>query len=159
MHFCLLSWFNHVLLCHPMDYNPLGFPVRGILQARILEWVAMHSSRGSSWPRDRTLVSCLYCIAGGFFTAEPPGKPQGAGYPSMKPAHWTFCLPQHGPCWSYNSLNFWLSSSQLLGQGILGNRVAELVKVNQTKAHTAEKSNQSFNSQGEAASCFRNSLK
>ena len=37
----------------------------GILQARILEWVAMPSSRGSSWPRDRTQVSC---IAGGFFT-------------------------------------------------------------------------------------------
>ena len=37
----------------------------GILQARILEWVAMPSSRGSSQPRDRTQVSC---IAGGFFT-------------------------------------------------------------------------------------------
>ena len=40
-------------------------PSMGILQARILEWVAMPSSRGSSWPRDRTPVSC---IAGGFFT-------------------------------------------------------------------------------------------
>ena len=37
----------------------------GILQAKILEWVAMPSSRGSSWSRDRTKVSC---IAGGFFT-------------------------------------------------------------------------------------------
>ena len=37
----------------------------GILQARILEWAAMHSSRGSSQPRDGTQVSC---IAGGFFT-------------------------------------------------------------------------------------------
>ena len=37
----------------------------GILQARILEWVAMPSSRGSSQPRDRTRISC---IAGGFFT-------------------------------------------------------------------------------------------
>ena len=45
--------------------------VREILQARILEWVAMPSSRGSSQPRDRTLVSC---IAVRFFTAEPPGK-------------------------------------------------------------------------------------
>ena len=44
----------------------------GILQARILEWVAMPSSRGSSRSRDQTQVSC---IAGRFFTAEPPGKP------------------------------------------------------------------------------------
>ena len=44
----------------------------GILQARILKWVAMPSSRGSSWPRDQTHVSC---IAGGFFTAELLGKP------------------------------------------------------------------------------------
>ena len=45
-----------------------------ILQARILEWVAMPSSRGSSQPRDQTQVSCGSCIAGGFFTAETPGK-------------------------------------------------------------------------------------
>ena len=45
----------------------------GILQARILEWVAMPSSRGSSQPRDGIQVSC---IAGRFFTTEPAGKPQ-----------------------------------------------------------------------------------
>ena len=39
----------------------------------MLEWVAMPSSRGSSGPRDRTLISC---IAGGFFTIEPPGRPK-----------------------------------------------------------------------------------
>ena len=38
--------------------SPPGSSVHGILQARILEWVAMPSSRGSSWPRDRTWVSC-----------------------------------------------------------------------------------------------------
>ena len=48
-----------------------GSYVHGILQARILEWVAMPSSRGSSWPRDQTLISCISCIAGVFFTAEP----------------------------------------------------------------------------------------
>ena len=62
-------------LCDPMDYSLPGSSVHGILQARILEWVAMPSSRGSSPPRDRTQVSCGSCIAGGFFTAEPPGKP------------------------------------------------------------------------------------
>ena len=52
-------------LCDPMDCSPPGFFVHGILQARILEWVAISFSRGSSWPRDQTQVSCF---AGRFFT-------------------------------------------------------------------------------------------
>ena len=52
-------------LCHPMDYSPPGSSVHGILQARILESVAMPFSRGSSWPRDWTRVSCT---TGRFFT-------------------------------------------------------------------------------------------
>ena len=52
-------------VCHPMDCSPPGSSVHGILQARILEWVTMPFSRGSSWPRDRTRGSCL---AGRFFT-------------------------------------------------------------------------------------------
>ena len=59
-------------LCDPMVCSSPGLSVHGISQARILEWVAIFSSRGSSWPRDRTPVSC---IAGRFLTAEPPGKP------------------------------------------------------------------------------------
>ena len=39
-------------LCDPMDCSLPNFSVHGLLQARILEWVAMHSSRGSSRPRD-----------------------------------------------------------------------------------------------------------
>ena len=50
------------ILCHPMDCSP---PVHGILQARILEWVAIPFSRGSSQPRDQTWVSC---ITGRFIT-------------------------------------------------------------------------------------------
>ena len=53
------------------DSLPGSF-VHGILQARILEWVSMRSSRGSSQPRDQTWVSC---IAGGFLTTEPLGSP------------------------------------------------------------------------------------
>ena len=52
-------------LCDPMDCKPTRFPVHGILQARILEWVAILSSRGSSEPRDQTQLSH---IAGSFFT-------------------------------------------------------------------------------------------
>ena len=48
-----------------MDCSPLGSSVCGILRARILEWVAISFSRGSSWPWDRTQVSCT---AGRFFT-------------------------------------------------------------------------------------------
>ena len=48
-----------------MDYSPPGSSVHGILQARILEWVAISSSSGSSQLRDQTHVSC---IAGGFKT-------------------------------------------------------------------------------------------
>ena len=44
-------------LCDPREGNPPGSPVPGILQARIREWVAMPSSRGSSRPRDRTYIS------------------------------------------------------------------------------------------------------
>ena len=51
--------------CDPMDYSPPDSSVHGILQARILELVAIPFSRGSSWPRDQTWVSCT---AGGFFT-------------------------------------------------------------------------------------------
>ena len=52
-----------------------GSSVHGILQARTLAWVAMPSSRGSSWPRHWTCVSCGSCIASRIFTAEPPRKP------------------------------------------------------------------------------------
>ena len=58
------------------------YTVHGILQARILEWVAFLFSRGSSQPRDQTQVSR---IVGGFFIIEPTGKPKntGVGSPSL----------------------------------------------------------------------------
>ena len=46
----------------PVDSSPPDASVHGILQARTLEWVAMPSSRGSSPPRDRTLISYVSCI-------------------------------------------------------------------------------------------------
>ena len=59
-------------LCNHMDCSPPGSSVHGILQARILEWVAISFSRGSSRPSDQTLV---FCIAGGSLPSEPSGKP------------------------------------------------------------------------------------
>ena len=65
-------------LCDPMDCSHQAPLSMGILQARMLEWVALPSSRGSSQPRDRTCVSCDSYIAGEFFTTEPQGKAQGS---------------------------------------------------------------------------------
>ena len=62
-------------LCNPMDCSPWGSSVHGIPQAGLLEWVAISPSRGFSWSRDQTHVSCISCIASRFFIAEPTGKP------------------------------------------------------------------------------------
>ena len=63
-------------LCNPMDCSPPGSSVHGILQARILEWVAMPSSRDSSQPRDQTQVSYLLLHwQAGSLPLAPPGKP------------------------------------------------------------------------------------
>ena len=72
---CLLPSVTHLwvlvaqsclTLCYPMDCSlPPGSSVHEILQARVWKWVAISFSRGYSWPRDSTLVSC---IAGGSFT-------------------------------------------------------------------------------------------
>ena len=51
---------------------PPNSPAHGISHARILEWVAISYSRGSSGPRDQTHISC---IGRQFFTTKPPGKP------------------------------------------------------------------------------------
>ena len=68
---CISEWVSEVVqscptLCDPVDCSPPGSSVHGILQARVLEWVAMPPSRGSSWPRDWTpglLHYRLYCWA------------------------------------------------------------------------------------------------
>ena len=59
-----LWWWYHVAqscptLCDPMDCSPPGSSVHGLLQARILEWLAISSSRGTSLPRDWAHVSCI----------------------------------------------------------------------------------------------------
>ena len=78
-------------LCDPMDYSPPGSSVHGILQTRILEWVAMPSSRGSFQLRDQAQVSR---IAGGFFTIWVTREVQKywSGYPIPSPGH----LPNPG---------------------------------------------------------------
>ena len=79
IYICILKMKAKVLVaqscptfCDPMDCNLPGSSVHGVSQARILEWVAISFSRGSSWLRDQTQVSC---IAADSLTSEPPGKP------------------------------------------------------------------------------------
>ena len=72
LHLCA-NCFSHVRLCNPMDCSLPGSSIHGILQAWILKWVAISSSRRSSWPTGWTWV---LCIMGGLFTTEPPGRPQ-----------------------------------------------------------------------------------
>ena len=75
-----------------MNCSPPGFSVHGILQARILEWVAISSFRGSSRPRDWT---CISCIAGGFFTACAIGKVHLINFSSVQFLRcvWLFATP------------------------------------------------------------------
>ena len=79
---CVLVAQSCLTLCDPVDYSPPGSSVNGILQARILEWVAISYSRASFQLRDRTWVSC---IAGRFFTVKPPRE---APMDSLSPKSW-----------------------------------------------------------------------
>ena len=55
---CMLAQ-SCLILCDPMDRSPPGSSVHGISQARMLEWAAISSSRGSSQAKDRTLIFCI----------------------------------------------------------------------------------------------------
>ena len=71
---CLILWGS-------MDCSLTGSSLHGIFQPRILEWVAISSPGGSSWPRDQT---CISALAGRFFTMESPGKLTLKYYSAMK---------------------------------------------------------------------------
>ena len=88
----LREWWKWKLLSHVWVCNPIDYKVHGILQARILEWVAFSFSRASSQPRDGTQISC---IAGGLFTSwptrethikyiTPPKKKTNIYHPNLK---------------------------------------------------------------------------
>ena len=62
-------------LSSPIDCSSPGPSVHGISQTRLLERIAISSFRGSSWPKDWNCISHISCMAGGFFTDKPPGKP------------------------------------------------------------------------------------
>ena len=78
---------SYLPLCDPMDCSPPGFSVCEILQARILEWVAIPFSRASSWPRDWTWVSYT---AGRFFTIW--ATREGDGFFTVWDTKWEVAL-------------------------------------------------------------------
>ena len=95
-------------LCDPMECSPPGSSVYGILQARILEWVAMSSSRGSSQPRDQTKSLTSPALADRFFTTSATQEASsdfeliGKPFPiwrddTQDPCH-IFFKPSQGPC-------------------------------------------------------------
>ena len=71
---CAKSFQSYLTLCGCMDCSPPGSSVHWILQARILEWVAMPSFSGSSWPRDWPSLLCLLHLQESSLSLAPPGK-------------------------------------------------------------------------------------
>ena len=69
---CCNAAKSHLALCNPMVCSPPGSSVHGMSQARILDWVAISFSRDLPIPGIKPISPAL---AGGFFTTEPPGKP------------------------------------------------------------------------------------
>ena len=100
MHMYLLVAQSCLTLCDSMDCSPLVFSVHGILHARLLVWVAIPFSRGSSWPRDQSWISH---IAGRFFTVWATGKP-------CIHSLLHFWHPPQGWCICYN----WWTCSEIL---------------------------------------------
>ena len=80
MHIKRMCAQSCLTLCDPLEYSLPGSTVHGIFQARILEWVPISSSRGSSLPMDRTCISCVSCIVGGFFTTGNPKSSKNLSY-------------------------------------------------------------------------------
>ena len=82
--------------CDPMNCNPPGCSLYGIFQARILEWISVFPSKGSSWPKDRTCVSWVSCIAGRFFIIWDIGD--------LNTFHWVTMSTEFITCTVYNGM-------------------------------------------------------
>ena len=130
-----------------MDCSQPGSSIHGILQARILEWVAISFSRGSSPPRDQTQVSC---IVGRFFTAEPPPKPKplsmvlpiSSGFTIVKNSCKNLCFPLF-PNYNQYTLHLLVQTTHTVSSYSLSeNKLFS----NTTSSHTVLNSPKSLNS-------------
>ena len=95
-------------LCDPVDCSPPGSSVQGISQARVLEWIAISSSRGSSWPRDWTRVSRVSCIGRRVLPLSHWGS-----HVDQKIKYWSkhislgFCLRYRKSLYCWSSFSRW----------------------------------------------------
>ena len=83
---------SYTTLCYLMDYRLPGSTVHRILQASKLEWVAMPFSRGSSPPRNQTLVSCVSCTGRWILYHWAPRKPRSAYSSALYPEFTVFFI-------------------------------------------------------------------
>ena len=109
------------VICDPLDYSQIGSSVHGVLQARMLEWVAISFSKGSSQPRNWMHVSCVSFIAGGFFTQWTSREEPVAVLSAPK---WSHCSGLGGFAWLRHSLSlehWWTASLSIFQrQGSFG---------------------------------------
>ena len=105
----LLCVQSCLILCDPMDSSLPGSSVYEIFQARILEQVAISYSRGSSWPRDRTIISHSSCIGRQILYHWATWEALGFNCVSPKP---TCCSPNHQSLrkWTYSEIGFYRGS-------------------------------------------------
>ena len=121
---CLTLW-------DPMDCSPPGSSVHGILQAGILEWVAISSSRGSSQPRDQIHVSCISCIGRQLLyhwatwevSTHPSLENQNRGFCpcfslAASPPNWPWYFPKW-PCTGWLPLFSWELSQTIFSAAII----------------------------------------
>ena len=98
---CAQSLQSCLTLCNPMDYSLPDSSVHGILQARILEWAAMPSPRGSSLPRDQTCTTYISCIDQQvLYHWHHLGSPPGYAYFWLPLPHQVLLSPSSGKYWS-----------------------------------------------------------
>ena len=96
-------------LCNRMDCSPPGSSGHGTFQARVLEWVVISSSRGSSQPRTRTQVSCISCIARGFSITESLRSLVEININDRSSCHFSRAYSCQPPCYDlYNRHRTWL---------------------------------------------------
>ena len=98
------TWCVHVVtqscqaLCDSMNWSPPASSVLAIAQAKILEWVAISSSRASSQPRNQTHIPLGSCLVGRFFITEPPMVCRSSMATPLLICPHCYCLPPPQIC-------------------------------------------------------------
>ena len=101
-------------LCDPMDCSPPGCFVHRTVQARTLEWVAISSSRASSQTRDRSHISCIFCIGSQIFITRATWEK----WKSVTQLYLTLCSPWNSPAENTGVANISLLQGIFPTQGL-----------------------------------------